>query len=159
MARYHLKDDGNPGLCRAEEGKCPKGGAHFSSQEEARAAVEQLFGGSFAGGGVSKTEDKSLPVYTKDAVRGQFGSYLDPRDGTLLRFSNEGTLFLDADAWTYVSDARRLILESRLDVKAQNARVREALEDKLQEWQTKRSTGAPRKSLRRPLAFTTPWRF
>ena len=42
MARYHLKDNGEPGLCRAELGKCPKGGDHFDSKEDARIFYESL---------------------------------------------------------------------------------------------------------------------
>lgn len=43
MAKYHLKDDGTPGVCRAKPGNCPKApdSEHFGSQEEARAAYEK----------------------------------------------------------------------------------------------------------------------
>lgn len=42
MAKYHINGEGNPGLCKAQSGKCPFGGEanHYSSQENARKAFE-----------------------------------------------------------------------------------------------------------------------
>ena len=38
MAKYHIKKDGTPGVCRAQNGKCPFGGEseHFPTKEEAQ---------------------------------------------------------------------------------------------------------------------------
>ena len=38
MAKYHVKKDGTPGVCHAQEGNCPLGDSsqHFSSKEEAQ---------------------------------------------------------------------------------------------------------------------------
>lgn len=38
MAKYHIKKDGTPGVCRAQDGKCPLGSndEHFSTKEEAQ---------------------------------------------------------------------------------------------------------------------------
>lgn len=38
MAKYHIKKDGMPGVCRAQDGKCPLGGndEHFPTKEEAQ---------------------------------------------------------------------------------------------------------------------------
>ena len=38
MAKYHVKKDGTPGLCKAQEGNCPLGDSsqHFSSKAEAQ---------------------------------------------------------------------------------------------------------------------------
>ena len=47
MAKYHINPKtGNPGVCRAQEGKCPFGAAdeHYSSPQEARLAYEKLMG-------------------------------------------------------------------------------------------------------------------
>lgn len=37
MSRYHIKDNGEPGVCNAAPGKCPKGDSaeHFDNKEEA----------------------------------------------------------------------------------------------------------------------------
>ena len=42
MTKYHINGEGNPGLCKAQNGKCPFGGEanHYSSQENARKAFE-----------------------------------------------------------------------------------------------------------------------
>lgn len=44
MAKFHLKDNGDPGPCLAQPGHCPKASdaEHFSSREEAQAASEQI---------------------------------------------------------------------------------------------------------------------
>lgn len=42
MAKYHIKKDGTPGICRAKEGNCPLGSASgeiFESREDTRAAI------------------------------------------------------------------------------------------------------------------------
>lgn len=50
MAKYHIKKDGTPGLCRAKEGNCPLGGSesHYSNLEDAEVAaqtqLEEKFG-------------------------------------------------------------------------------------------------------------------
>jgi len=53
MARYHLKEDGDPGFCTAKEGHCPLGGDHFPSEESARKNYElkmsQTERGAFTG--------------------------------------------------------------------------------------------------------------
>lgn len=38
MAKYHIKKDGTPGVCRAQNGNCPFGGEseHFPTKEEAQ---------------------------------------------------------------------------------------------------------------------------
>lgn len=38
MAKYHIKRDGTPGICRAKDGNCPLGNEseHFSTKEEAQ---------------------------------------------------------------------------------------------------------------------------
>lgn len=38
MAKYHIKKDGMPGVCRAQNGKCPYGSEseHFPTKEEAQ---------------------------------------------------------------------------------------------------------------------------
>lgn len=42
MTKYHINGEGNPGLCKAQNGKCPFGGEanHYSSEENARKAFE-----------------------------------------------------------------------------------------------------------------------
>ena len=58
MARYHLKDNGEPGLCRAELGKCPKGGDHFDSKEEAWRTYEENLNSKNFLKGLSLLKDK-----------------------------------------------------------------------------------------------------
>ena len=44
MAKYHVKKDGTPGVCRAQEGNCPLGDSsqHFSSKEEAQDYADKI---------------------------------------------------------------------------------------------------------------------
>ena len=44
MAKYHVKKDGTPGLCKAQEGNCPLGDSsqHFSSKSEAQDYVDKV---------------------------------------------------------------------------------------------------------------------
>jgi hypothetical protein len=43
MAKYHLKADGSPGVCKAQPGKCPisNDSEHFATKNEARAVYEK----------------------------------------------------------------------------------------------------------------------
>lgn len=43
MSKYHIKADGNPGLCKATVRSCPRGddSEHFNSKDEARTAFEE----------------------------------------------------------------------------------------------------------------------
>lgn len=49
MAKYHIKKDGTPGLCRAKKGKCPLGGSesHYSNLEEAEVAAQSQLEAKF----------------------------------------------------------------------------------------------------------------
>ena len=44
MAKYHVKKDGTPGICRAQEGNCPLGDSnrHFSTEFEAQEYADKL---------------------------------------------------------------------------------------------------------------------
>ena len=44
MAKYHVKKDGTPRVCRAQEGNCPLGDSsqHFSSKEEAQDYADKV---------------------------------------------------------------------------------------------------------------------
>lgn len=46
MAKFHIKENGEPGECHAQEGNCPRGGEsgsdnHFNTQEEAQAYADK----------------------------------------------------------------------------------------------------------------------
>ena len=44
MAKYHVKKDGTPGICRAQEGNCPLGDTneHFSNVQDAQEYADKL---------------------------------------------------------------------------------------------------------------------
>lgn len=44
MAKFHIKDDGTPGVCNAKKGNCPYGDAqhHFSSEEKAQEYADKV---------------------------------------------------------------------------------------------------------------------
>lgn len=57
MARYHLTEAGDPGVCRATQGRCPYGGSreHYSSAAEARESFEAAHSmAALLRGGVNK---------------------------------------------------------------------------------------------------------
>lgn len=68
MARFHLKDDGTPGVCSAKPGNCPKTeedgspSPHFESKE----AAQEYFEKSMEGDAVSKPEKKVEYSFLKD---------------------------------------------------------------------------------------------
>ena len=53
MAKFHINEAGNPGICSAQEGGCPFGGEleHYSTAEDARHAYEKVMslGGEWNG--------------------------------------------------------------------------------------------------------------
>ena len=44
MAKYHVKKDGTPGVCRAQEGNCPLGDSsqHFSNIQDAQDYADKM---------------------------------------------------------------------------------------------------------------------
>ena len=44
MAKYHVKKDGTPGICRAQEGNCPLGDSsqHFSNIQDAQDYADKV---------------------------------------------------------------------------------------------------------------------
>lgn len=50
MAKYHIKDNGEPGVCKAQPGKCPKAqeSEHYVSAKDAREAYEQRMASQLA---------------------------------------------------------------------------------------------------------------
>ena len=44
MAKYHVKKDGTPGLCKAQEGNCPLGDSsqHFSTIQDAQDYADKI---------------------------------------------------------------------------------------------------------------------
>ena len=43
MARYHIGRDGQPHVCKAQEGQCPLGGEHYDDLKECERAAEKQF--------------------------------------------------------------------------------------------------------------------
>lgn len=43
MARYHMKEDGTPGICHAQEGNCPLGGSENHVEAETLEQAQQYF--------------------------------------------------------------------------------------------------------------------
>jgi len=68
MAKYHVNGAGDPGVCSAEKGNCPFGGAdqHYTTKDGARKAFEKL---------VSETPP---PVIDRREVR--FQKYTSPEE-------------------------------------------------------------------------------
>lgn len=43
MARYHIGRDGQPHVCKAQEGQCPLGGEHYGDLKKCEKACEERF--------------------------------------------------------------------------------------------------------------------
>lgn len=127
MVKYHIKDDGNPGFCKAEEGACPKGGAHFDSVEEARNAVEELFGNSFSPQVNKATvSDEPIPAYTKAAMKTHWYELDTSYSSDPVR-----TFAEREDAFNLARDIRDTVLNRRLSSKSQNDLAKKELAEKL----------------------------
>lgn len=52
MARFHIRENGDPGSCSAEPGNCPLGGNsdHYGSREEALKGAEAKLSAAYSGG-------------------------------------------------------------------------------------------------------------
>jgi len=62
MAKYHVKKDGTPGVCHAQEGNCPLGDSsqHFSSKEEAQDYADKI------NEGLAQSQNRSITNEQKD---------------------------------------------------------------------------------------------
>lgn len=69
MVRFHLKENGEPGPCNAEERACPRGSTdeHFSTPETAREAFEKKQNLSHVLSG-----QKYAPIGSREDLRGRF---------------------------------------------------------------------------------------
>jgi len=92
-SRYHLNNQGNPGLCRATN-QCPFGGPeeHYTSKEQALQAFEKLQGGSF-----------EASPFLKSKVRGEDGELLTLYHGTDAIFDSFDNAFTGAGNDAYGS--------------------------------------------------------
>ena len=76
MASFHIREDGEPGLCRAEKGNCPLGGEHFSTPDAAREAYESDMADLAVLEGKNKKFNRSLsPEQKKFFTPGNEGNY------------------------------------------------------------------------------------
>ena len=86
MAKYHVKKDGTPGVCRAQEGNCPLGDSsqHFSSKEEAQDYADKVNENN--ANNVTekpKKEIKSIqiPSMTQEEVQDEIDYHLNREEG------------------------------------------------------------------------------
>lgn len=70
MAKYHIKKDGTPGLCRAKEGNCPLEGSesHFDSMEAAYTAAQDRLEAEFGVVHKGNLSEKELTADFEDKV-------------------------------------------------------------------------------------------
>jgi hypothetical protein len=108
MAKYHVKSNGDTGICTASEGNCPfaaDGAVHFNSIKEAHfyaeGVIAKIEGGSFASAGHSLNIEKfdfginnpeAYTVKWDEAL--DLGKYLEPGE----TFCYKGTVYI-ADNW------------------------------------------------------------
>lgn len=86
MAKYHVKKDGTPGVCRAQEGNCPLGDTsqHFSSKEEAQDYADKVNENNANNVTEnSKKEIKSIqiPSMNQEEVQDEIDYHLNREDG------------------------------------------------------------------------------
>lgn len=72
MLHYHIKENGDPGICRARKGNCPLGNVeHYSSKEAAREAYNTQQHSSFEGidwSWTSESKDEQSEFYRNEKV-------------------------------------------------------------------------------------------
>jgi hypothetical protein len=86
MAKYHVKKDGTPGVCRAQEGNCPLGDTsqHFSSKEEAQDYADKVNENNANNVTENpKKEIKSIqiPSMNQEEVQDEIDYHLNREDG------------------------------------------------------------------------------
>ena len=93
--KFHINSAGNPGECRAKEGKCPFGAdvPHYASEEEAYAAIAKENEGHYGSGvrkntaksgyfdadGNETTREKAQAAIDKAKANGDFEKYFELR--------------------------------------------------------------------------------
>ena len=85
MAKYHVKKDGTPGVCHAQEGNCPLGDSsqHFSSKEEAQDYADKI------NEGLAQSQNESITNEQKE----KFNKFLKEKNIDL----GSGSLKIDPD--------------------------------------------------------------
>lgn len=109
MAKFHINPEtGNPGTCRAAEGKCPFGAdaPHFASKEEARRNFEQRQGGSFVSG------TSGLPDYAQRVLNNPPEVPLE-QGATSAKIVDSWGEELDLPYGVYSDDARGMLLSEQ----------------------------------------------
>ena len=86
MSKYHIKKDGTPGICRAQEGNCPLGDSsqHFSSKEEAQDYADKVNENNANNVTENpKKEIKSIqiPSMNQEKVQDEIDYHLNREDG------------------------------------------------------------------------------
>ena len=86
MSKYHVKKDGTPGVCHAQEGNCPLGDSsqHFSSKEEAQDYADKVNeNNSNNVAEKPKKEIKSIqiPSMNQEEVQDEIDYHLNREDG------------------------------------------------------------------------------
>ena len=86
MSKYHVKKDGTPGICHAQEGNCPLGDSsqHFSSKEEAQDYADKVNENNANNVAEKpKKEIKSIqiPSMNQEEVQDEIDYHLNREDG------------------------------------------------------------------------------
>ncbi len=86
MSKYHVKKDGTPGICHAQEGNCPLGDSsqHFSSKEEAQDYADKVNENNANNVTENpKKEIKSIqiPSMNQEEVQDEIDYHLNREDG------------------------------------------------------------------------------
>lgn len=86
MSKYHVKKDGTPGVCHAQEGNCPLGDSsqHFSSKEEAQDYADKVNENNANNVTENpKKEIKSIqiPSMNQEEVQDEIDYHLNREDG------------------------------------------------------------------------------
>jgi hypothetical protein len=125
---YHIKENGEPGICSAKQGNCPLGGEHFVTFTEARRSFEDSMSSSL-------TEAfKKAP--TLDYSRSEFFSSKNAGNYTLIDVPS-GTVFSDnCVVLEYPEDLDEVEQEEFLDDPSEYLSREDVKSDLLQEAKT-----------------------
>lgn len=79
MSRFHINpESGEPGECSAEEGKCPFGGEHYDSKQEARKAYEESMNPFSSPDAMKRMQSEPLLEELQEWLEpGPFGNFLN----------------------------------------------------------------------------------
>lgn len=121
MARYHIKRDGTPGICRAKPGNCPYGkdSPHFESIE-ATQSFSDLKINIDSGNLDYLTEDKIYSLNDQEAqsIRNSLGDRINSIDSNISEVNNKIVDILDSSEYIKYKEEELRLIDKKSEIES-----------------------------------------